>query len=280
MIVLELRQQYPVALLLKAVGLARSTFFYHQAALAAVDKYASIKATIKALYVAHDGIYGYRRMTKALHTLGEQINHKTVRRLMGELGMNSLVKIKKYKSYKGEVGRAAPNLLKRRFKAKRPHQKLLTDVTEFNVAGKKLFLSPVLDLFSGEILAYETARRPVYEMVHGMLTKVLAKLKPGDKPMLHSDQGWQYQMESYRQKLKDNQIKQSMSRKGNCHDNAPMESFFGLLKSEFFHRKKFSSLEELEEGLAKYIHYYNHDRIKLKLGGLSPVQYRVQAAAR
>lgn len=277
---LELRQQYPLALLLETVGLARSTFFYQQAALAAVDKYASIKTIIKTIYAAHDGNYGYRRMTDALHKLGEQINHKTVLRLMGELGMNSLVKIKKYKSYKGEVGRVAPNLLNRRFKAKRTHQKLLTDVTEFKVAGKKLFLSPVLDLFSGEIIAYETARRPVYEMVDEMLTKVLAKLKTGDKPMLHSDQGWHYQMESYRQRLKDNQIKQSMSRKGNCNDNAPMESFFGILKSEFFHRKKFSSLEELEEGLAKYIHYYNHDRIKLKLGGLSPVQFRLQAAAR
>jgi putative transposase len=277
--VLELRQQYRVSLLLKAVGLARSTFFYHRAALAAVDKYASVKTTIKAMYLAHDGTFGYRRMTDALHKLGEKINHKTVRRLMGELGMNSLVKIKKYKSYKGEVGRVAPNLLNRKFKAKRAHQKLVTDVTEFKVAGRKLFLSPVMDLFSGEILAYETATRPVYEMVDRMLTKVIARLKPGDKPMLHSDQGWQYQMESYRQKLKDNHIEQSMSRKGNCHDNAAMESFFGLLKSEYFHRKKFSSLEELEAGLAKYIHYYNHDRIKLKLGGLSPVQYRLQAAA-
>lgn len=276
---LELRQQYPVARLLKAVGLARSTFFYQQAALVAVDKYASIKATIKAIYVAHDGIYGYRRMTDALHKLGQRINHKTVRRLMGELRMNSLVKIKKYKSFKGEVGRVAPNLLKRRFKAKRAHQKLLTDVTEFKVGGMKLYLSPVMDLWNSEILAFEMARRPVYEMVDSMLTKVLAKLKPGDKPTLHSDQGWHYQMEAYRQKLKDNQIKQSMSRKGNCHDNAPMESFFGLLKSEFFHRKKFASIEELEAGLAKYIHYYNHDRIKLKLGGLSPVQYRTQAAA-
>jgi putative transposase len=277
--VLELRQQYPVDRLLKVVGLARSTFFYQKAALVAVDKYAAVKTAIKALYIANDGIYGYRKMTLALRNLGELFNHKTVRRLMCELGMNSLVKIKKYKSYKGEVGRVAPNLLKRKFKAKRAHQKLVTDVTEFKVAGKKLFLSPVMDLFSGEILGYETARRPVYQMVDRMLTKVLARLKPGDKPMLHSDQGWHYQMESYRQRLKDNQIKQSMSRKANCHDNAPMESFFGLLKSEFFYRKKFASLEELEEGLAKYIHYYNHDRIKLKLGGLSPVQYRTQAAA-
>jgi putative transposase len=280
LIVLELRLQYPVERLLKAVGLARSTYFYQRAALVVVDKYATIKATIKALYIAHDGIYGYRRMTAALHNLGEKINHKTVRRLMCALEMNSLVKIKKYKSYKGEASRTAPNLLKRRFKAKRARQKLVTDVTEFKSGGRKLFLSPVMDLYNGEILGYEICTRPLYEMVDKMLTKVLAILKPGDKPLLHSDQGWQYQMEAYRQKLKDNKIKQSMSRKGNCHDNASMESFFGLLKSEFFHRKKFSSLEELEEGLAKYIHYYNHDRIKLKLGGLSPVQFRVQAEAR
>lgn len=260
--------------------MARSTFFYQQAALRVVDKYAIIKQTMKAIYGFHEGRYGYRRMTAALHNLGERINHKTVQRLMGELGLNSLVKIKKYVSYKGTVGRVAPNILKRKFKAKHANQKLVTDITEFAVAGRKLYLSPVMDLNNGEIIAYETARRPVYEMVDKMMTAVLAKLKPGDRPILHSDQGWHYQMESYRQRLKDNKIRQSMSRKGNCHDNAPMESFFGILKSEFFHLKKFANLDELEAGLAKYIHYYNHDRIKLKLGGLSPVQHRVQAAGK
>jgi putative transposase len=279
LIVLELRQQYPIDRLLKMVGLPRSTFFYQKSLLVAVDKYAAVKKTIKALYIANDGIYGYRVMTLALRNLGETLNHKTVRRLMCELGMNSQVKPKKYKSYKGEVGRTAPNILNRKFKAKRALHKLVTDVTEFKVAGKKLFLSPVMDLYNGEILAWEIATRPVYEMVDKMLMKVLAILKPGDKAMLHSDQGWQYQMEAYRQKLKDSNVKQSMSRKGNCHDNAPMESFFGLLKSEYFHRKKFSSLEELEAGLAKYIHYYNYDRIKVRLDGLSPVQFRLQAAA-
>jgi putative transposase len=232
---------------------------------------------MKAIYDFHEGRYGYRRMTAALHKLGERINRKTVQRLMGELGLNSLVKIKKYRSYKGELGRVAPNILKRRFQTKRMRHKLVTDITEFKHGKSKLYLSPVMDLHNGEILAYELARRPVYEMVDKMVTAVLSKLKPGDKPILHSDQGWHYQMETYRQRLKDNNIRQSMSRKGNCHDNAPMESFFGILKSEFFHLKKFASIEELETGLAKYIHYYNNDRIKLKLGGLSPVQYRLQA---
>lgn len=275
----ELRQQYPVAGLLKIVGLARSTFYYQQTVLLAADKHQKVRESIRAIYDCHKGRYGYRRITATIRQEGERINHKTVQRLMGELGLKSLVKIKKYKSYKGEVGRKAPNILKRRFYAKRPKKKLLTDVTEFKVAGVKLYLSPMLDLYNGEIIAYEIARRPVYEMVASMVRKAFATLKPGDKPLLHSDQGWQYQMPAYQKMLKDRQVKQSMSRKGNCHDNAAMESFFGTLKSEFFYLNKFTSFEQLETGLAEYIHYYNHDRIKLKLGGLSPVQYRMQAAA-
>lgn len=276
---LELRQQYPVEGLLKAVGLARSTFYYQQAALLAADKYLQVKARIKAIYDLHKGRYGYRRITAAIRKLGERINHKTVQRLMMELGLKSLVRTKKYKSYKGKVGRTAPNILERRFHAARPKTKLVTDVTEFKVAGEKLYLSPVMDLYNGEIIAYEIARRPVYEMVASMIKKAFATLKPGDTPILHSDQGWQYQMPAYRKMLEDGAVVQSMSRKGNCHDNAAMESFFAVLKSEFFYLNKFSSFEQLETGLAEYMHYYNHDRIKLKLDGLSPVQYRTRAVA-
>ena len=152
-----------------------------------------------------------------------------------------------------------------------------TDVTEFNVAGEKLYLSPVLDLYNGEIVAFETSRRPVFEMVGSMLQQAMTKLGPQDKPITHSDQGWQYQMPAFKKLLKQRQITQSMSKKGNCLDNATMESFFGTLKSEFFYLNKFSSYEELKAGLKEYIHYYNNHRIKLKLKGLSPVQYRNQS---
>lgn len=107
------------------------------------------------------------------------------------LGLKSLVRPKKYRSYKGEVGHAAPNILQRQFDAKGPGQKLVTDVTEFSVAGEKLYLSPIMDLYNGEIIAYETSKRPIYELVGSMLRKALAKLKTSDKPLLHSDQGWQ-----------------------------------------------------------------------------------------
>ena len=276
---LELRQLFPLARLLQLAELARSTFYYQQKSLQAVDKYEQLKGQIRTLFNDHKGRYGYRRIAAGLRQLGQQVNHKTVQRLMGILGLKSLVRPKKYRSFKGEIGQAAPNVLQRRFKAGTANQKWVTDVTEFNVAGEKLYLSPVLDLYNGEIVAYETSKRPAFELVNGMLKKAFAKLRQGDKPMLHSDQGWQYRMPAYQRQLRERQLVQSMSRKGNCLDNSAMESFFAVLKSEFFYLNKFDSIDALRDGLADYIHYYNHDRIKLKLKGLSPVQYRTQALA-
>ena len=157
-----------------------------------------------------------------------------------------------------------------------PNKKWTTDVTEFNVGGEKLYLSPVLDLYNGEIVAFEMNRRPEFKLVTTMLTKAFSRLGSTDKPMLHSDQGWQYRMTAYRDELEERGMLQSMSRKGNCYDNAAMESFFGVLKSELFYLTKFTSIAQLEAAIVDYIHYYNHDRIKLKLGGLSPVQFRTQ----
>lgn len=265
--------------LLKLAKLPRSTFYYQLKVLAADDKHQQLKEQIRAVFNRHKGRYGYRRVTAAVRQLGEQVNHKTVQRLMGTLGLKSLVRPKKYQSFKGEVGHAAPNVLQRQFEAKAANQKWVTDVTEFNVAGRKLYLSPVLDLYNGEIVAFETAERPKFELVGTMLKKALAKLGPDDRPMLHSDQGWQYRMPAYKRLLTEREMVQSMSRKGNCLDNAAMESFFAVLKSEFFHLNKFSSVEELKIGLKRYIHYYNHERIKLKLKGLSPAQFRTQPLA-
>lgn len=276
----ELGQQYPVDALLKLAGLARSTYYYQVSVLKkAGDKDVELKAMIKAEFERHKGRYGYRRITAALRQLGKHVNHKVVQRLMGELKLKSLVRPKKYKSFKGEVGQAAPNELNRQFEAKAANEKWVTDVTEFNVAGEKLYLSPVLDLYNGEIVAFEMNRRPEFKLVTDMLSKAFSKLGSMDKPMLHSDQGWQYRMTAYREGLKERGMVQSMSRKGNCHDNAAMESFFGVLKSELLYLNKFTSIEQLEAGIIDYIDYYNHDRIKLKLGGLSPVQFRTQQLA-
>lgn len=272
----ELRQHYPLDGLLALAGLARSTFYYQCKARQAGDKYAAVKERIQALFNKHKGRYGYRRITDELKRLGECINHKTVQRLMGVLGLKSLARPKKYRSYKGEVGRIAPNLLARQFQAEAAHQKWVTDVTEFAVAGEKLYLSPVMDLYNGEIIAFQTSKRPEFAMVSSMLRQAIARLTPGERPLLHSDQGWQYQMTAYQRILKEQGMVQSMSRKGNCLDNAAMESFFATLKCEFFYLNRFASIQALQAGIEEYIRYYNHERIKRKLKGLSPVQYRTQ----
>lgn len=275
---LELRQGHALARLLKAASLSRSTFYYQVKAQQAEDQHAGLKAHIRALYERHKGRYGYRRITAALRQTGATVNHKTVQRLMQALGLKSLVRPKKYRSYRGQQANV-PNLLDRQFQAKRPNQKWVTDVTEFNIRGEKLYLSPVLDLYNGEIVSYAMQQRPHFSLVGNMLKKAMDKLTGKDAPLLHSDQGWQYQMPAYRRQLAQRGLTQSMSRKGNCLDNAAMESFFGTLKSEFFYLNRFESIEQLQAGIRQYIHYYNHDRIRTKLKGLSPVQYRIQALA-
>lgn len=275
---LELRQGYPLRRLLKAAELSRSTFYYRAKVQQVEDPHAGLKARIRAVYECHKGRYGYRRITAALRQAGEMVNHKTVQRLMQTLGLKSLVRPKKYRSYRGQQANV-PNVLARQFQAQQPNQKWVTDVTEFNVQGEKLYLSPVLDLYNGEIVSYTMQRRPHFSLVSSMLQQALAKLCDEDTPLLHSDQGWQYQMPAYQRQLAQRGLTQSMSRKGNCLDNAAMESFFGTLKSEFFHLNRFESIEQLRAGIRQYIHYYNHDRIRTKLKGLSPVQYRTQALA-
>lgn len=272
-----LRSKHPLGLLLRAARLSRSTFYYHLKAQKTCDQYAGLKERIRAIYAHHKGRYGYRRITAALRQAGELVNHKTVQKLMQALGLKSLARAKKYRSYRGQSSHVAANVLARHFEAERPNQKWVTDVTEFNVRGEKLYLSPVMDLYNGEIVAYETHRRPMFKLVGDMLKKALARLSPSEQPILHSDQGWQYQQTQYRRMLADRSVTQSMSRKGNCLDNAAMESFFGTLKAEFFHLNRFESIDQLQAGIRQYIRYYNHDRIKLKLKGLSPVQYRAQA---
>jgi transposase InsO family protein len=274
--VIELRQQHRLSALLNVAGLSRSTFYYQVKAQQAGDKDAELKAGIAAVYERHKGRYGYRRITDELRNAGSPINHKAVQRVMQLLGLKSLVRPKKYRSYRGQFHFEVANILERRFHADQPHEKWVTDVTEFNVRGNKLYLSPVMDLYNGEIVAYETRRRPEFPLVSNMLKKALGKLSAQQAPLMHSDQGWQYQMPAYRSQLAAAGVTQSMSRKGNCLDNAAMESFFGTLKSEFFYLNEFESVDQLEDGLNQYIHYYNHERIKTKLKGLSPVQYRTQ----
>ena len=217
------------------------------------DKYAEIKTLIKKIYHRHKGRFGYRRITMAIRQNGIIINHKTVLRLMKTLNLKSIIRVKRYRSYRGEIGRTVPNILERNFKTNQPNRKWATDVTEFNVSGNKLYLSPIIDLFNGEIISYELYERPVFAQVMNMLKKSFRKVKNTENIILHSDQGWQYQMKVYQQLLKKKGIIQSMSRKGNCLDNAVIENFFGTLKSEMFYTKNFKTIKELKKEIKEYI---------------------------
>ena len=241
------------------------------------DKYAAAKEEITAIYHENKGRYGYRRITAVLHDRGFLLNHKTVQRLMKQLGLVCLVRMKKYRSYKGEVGKTAPNLLNRDFHAEKPNQKWVTDVTEFSLFGKKLYLSPILDLYSSYLVSYTISERPALSMVTTMLKKAFEMIPDKIDLILHSDQGWQYQHRQYQQMLKRKGIRQSMSRKGNCLDNAVVENFFGLLKSELLYLQKFDSMEHFKQELIDYLDYYNNRRIKAKLKGLPPAIHRQQA---
>ena len=196
---------------------------------------------------------------------------------MKQLGLVCCVRIKKYHSYKGEVGKIAPNLLNRDFYAQKPNEKWVTDVTEFSLFGKKLYLSPILDLHSGYLVSYTISERPVLSMVTDMLNKAFINIPDNTNLILHSDQGWQYQHKQYQRMLRNKGIRQSMSRKGNCLDNAVMENFFGILKSELLYLQKFESMEQFKQELEDYLDYYNNRRIKTKLKGLPPAIYRQQA---
>ena len=262
--------------LVKVAGIPRSTYYYWEKRLDRPDKYADVKTKIQEIYHEHKGRYGYRRIAKELEKYGFHHDPKTINRLMNEMGLKCEVRMKKYRSYKGNVGTVAPNILQREFKADKMNQKWVTDITEFHLFGEKRYLSPVLDLCNGEIIAYRVMKRPVYQLVDDMLNQAIEHLQPEDRVILHSDQGWHYQMKKYQRTLKQHGITQSMSRKGNCLDNAVIENFFGLLKSELLYLQEFENMEHFEKELADYIHYYNHKRMKAKLKDLSPVEYRIQ----
>lgn len=254
--------------------MVRSSFYYHLKALKVVDKYEQIKLEIQKIYHKHFGRYGYRRITIELRKIGHLINHKTVRKLMIGLGLKSLIRVKKYKSYKGQQGKIAPNILSRDFKAVNMYERWVTDITEFKVSGKKLYLSPIMDLYNREIISYELSESPNFKQVFNMLNKAFKTLPKQKDLLLHSDQGWQYQMTSYQRILEQNNIKQSMSRRGNCLDNAVIENFFGTLKSELYYLRKYKSIDELKKDINEYIYYYNNDRISSALKGMSPIEYR------
>ena len=248
----KLRQEFSLAILLDVAQLPRATFYYHLKQQKKADKYHSVKEEITAIFHENKERYGYRRITAELRNRNIYLNHKTVQRLMQKLGLVCCVRMKKYRSYKGEVGKIAPNLLNRDFHTEKTNKKWVTDVTEFKLFGEKLYLSAILDLHSSDLVSYTISDRPVLRMVTTMLNETFAKIPDGTNLILHSDQGWQYQHRQYQRMLREKGIRQSMSRKGNCLDNAVIENFFGLLKSGLLYLQEFQSMEQFRQELIAY----------------------------
>ena len=260
--------------------MAKSTYYYTLSKINKDDKNKEIIDKIKEIFLNNKERYGYRRITLELRNQGYEVNHKKVYRIMKILGLKPLKRNKrKYSSYKGTIGKIADNHINREFYSDKPNQKWYTDVTEFNLRGEKCYLSPILDGYNGEIIAYNTSKSPNLEQINDMLNKGFEG-KNLEGLIFHSDQGWQYQHQSYQQRLKNHGIIQSMSKKGNSMDNGMMEIFFGLLKTEMFYAQedKYKNIDELIIAIDDYINYYNYDRIKVKLKGLSPVNYRLQSS--
>ncbi|PIM93271.1 IS3 family transposase [Fusobacterium animalis] len=279
-VIAELRAKYPFKMLLKIAGIARSVYYYYINKKDIDEKNTNIIEKIKEIYYANSGRYGYRRVTLELKNQDININHKKVQRLMKKLNLQSIIRKKrKYSSYKGQVGKIADDHINRDFEATALNQKWFTDVTEFNLRGEKLYLSPILDAYGRYIVSYDISRSPNLEQINHMLNLAFKENENYENLIFHSDQGWQYQHNSYQERLKEKKIIQSMSRKGNSLDNGLMECFFGLLKSEMFYEQeeKYKTLEELQEAIEDYIYYYNNKRIKEKLKGLTPASYRSQS---
>jgi putative transposase len=255
-VIAALKADYPLPVLLAVAGLARSTFFYHQARLTRPDPQAGLKAAITEAFEAARGRYGHRRIHTVLTRAGWQVAKKTVLKLMNILGLVCKVRRpRRYRSWLGQTGTVAENVLNREFSASAPDTKWVTDVTEFRIGDRKVYLSPVIDLFDRSVIAYSCGPSPTLELTNSSLREAIATL------------------------LADAGLTQSMSRRANCLDNSMAENFFGHLKEELFHHNRFDTVAEFTAALDDYIDWYNTTRISTTLQGLSPVEYRAQALA-
>jgi len=207
---------------------------------------------------------------------GFTVNHKKVQRLMHKFSLKGKRPKEKYHSYKGNVGKTADNIINRDFLATKPDEKWTTDVSQFNLPFGKCYLSPILDMYTNEIISYDLSLHPNFEQITSMLDKAYQDHSDLTGLIFHSDQGWQYQNARYVTSLKDHGIIQSMSRKGNCIDNCIMETFFGRMKTEMFygHEKDYQTFKEFSKAVDEYIYYYNNQRIQKKTKWMPPALFR------
>jgi len=260
------------------MGMSKSTYYYELSRKDAVaERNEKLLDEIKEIFANNHGRYGVRRVCGELTNRGYTVNHKRVQRMMKEAGLKGKCPKEKYHSYKGEVGRVADNVVNRDFTTDAPLKKWTTDVSQFSMAWGKCYISPILDMYTNEIISYNLSKSPNLEQITDMLNKAFKRFPKMSGLIMHSDQGWQYQHKYYQGELKKHGIIQSMSRKGNCYDNCIMETFFGRMKTEMFygHEKDYKTYEEFEIAVSEYIAYYNNKRIQAKTKWMPPVKYRL-----
>lgn len=263
------------------LGIARSAYYKHKNRIKPEKEKNDelICSLINEYHSTFDGILGYRRMTMFINRLNQTTySEGYIHRLMRFQGITARIRRKKVNRKKVKPDYIKENILARNFKADKPNEKWLTDVTEFSIPGdrRKLYLSPIMDLYDNSIIEYKLSLKNNNQLVFKMFDSALEKY-PDAKPIFHSDRGFQYTSTIFKDKIEGTGMQQSMSRVGKCIDNGPMEGFFGTLKSEMFYGKKFQSLGELRIKIIEYIKFYNYERFQKKLECLAPIEYRNQA---
>ena len=267
---------YPLPHLLLKLKLPRSSYYYQQAVAKRADKYYELRKKIREAFEKENKCYGYRRVQEVLAAEGIYVSEKVIRRIMAQEGLIAKrSKRRGYSSYMGEISPAVPNLLERDFHADAPNQKWVTDISEFKIPAGKVYLSVIVDCYDGLVTAWKIGRRPNAALVNDMLDEAIATLQD-EKPIVHSDRGVHYRWKGWIERMDRSGLTRSMSKKGCSPDNAACEGFFGRMKVECFYDENFSShtLAKFMKYLDKYLHWYNEKRIKMSLGGKSPLQYR------
>jgi transposase InsO family protein len=263
--------------LLTAIELPRSSYYYHREALQRPDKYAEAKQAIAMIFESNYRCYGYRRIGECLRRGGTPLSEKVVRRLMAEQGLVvGSTRRRRFSTYRGELSPAPENILRRDFRSSAPNEKWLTDITEFPVPDGKVYLSPMIDCFDELVVSWSISAIPNAELVNAMLDEVITTLDLNERPVVHSDRGCHYRWPGWLERLEAANLTRSMSRKGCTADNAACEAFFGRLKVEFFYSRQWTNvtIERFIAELDAYICWYNEVRIKMSLGGRTPVEYR------
>ena len=272
-----LRNKYKLNELLSCLTHSKSSYCYQVQCINREDKYKELRTKVKELFIENKERYGYRRIHCLLRNNGIIVSEKVVRRIMkDEQLIVKTSKRRKYNSYKGEISPEIDNVINRKFSADLPNQKWLTDITEFHIPAGKVYLSPIVDCFDGMVVSWTIGTSPNAELVNSMLTKAVSTLHSYEHPLIHSDRGCHYRWPEWIRITTEAALTRSMSQKGCSPDNAACEGFFGRLKNEMFYNKNWNhiSINSFIQELDSYLHWYNEERIKISLGGMSPLQYR------